>query len=62
MSADFKWKELGDAFVAMVEGKDKAGRFQQHTVCGILMHSNDAALSEWSKLLANWLRGRGIVK
>jgi len=29
---------------------------------GVGLANDDAALSEWSKLLANWLRGRGIVK
>ena len=29
---------------------------------GVGLANEDAALSEWSKLLANWLRGRGIVK
>jgi acetyl esterase/lipase len=29
---------------------------------GVGLGNDDAALSEWSKLLANWLRGRGIVK
>lgn len=29
---------------------------------GVGLANDDAALSEWSKLLANWLRGRGFVK
>jgi acetyl esterase/lipase len=29
---------------------------------GVGLANDDPALSEWSKLLANWLRGRGIVK
>jgi acetyl esterase/lipase len=29
---------------------------------GVGLANDDAALSEWSKLLANWLRGRGVVK
>jgi acetyl esterase/lipase len=29
---------------------------------GVGLANDDAALSEWSKLLANWLRVRGIVK
>jgi len=29
---------------------------------GVGLANDDAALSEWSTLLANWLRGRGIVK
>jgi acetyl esterase/lipase len=29
---------------------------------GVGLANDDAALSEWSKLLANWLRTRGIVK
>ena len=29
---------------------------------GVGLANEDAALSEWSKLLANWLRGKGIVK
>jgi acetyl esterase/lipase len=29
---------------------------------GVGLANNDPALSEWSKLLANWLRGRGVVK
>ena len=29
---------------------------------GVGLANDDAALSEWSKLLANWLRGRGLVK
>jgi len=29
---------------------------------GVGLANEDAALSEWSKLLANWLRGRGVVK
>src|SRR6185503_12033561 len=29
---------------------------------GVGLANEDPALSEWSKLLANWLRGRGIVK
>jgi acetyl esterase/lipase len=29
---------------------------------GVGLANDDAALSEWSKLLANWLRWRGIVK
>jgi acetyl esterase/lipase len=29
---------------------------------GVGLANDDPALSEWSKLLANWLRGRGVVK
>ena len=29
---------------------------------GVGLANDDKALSEWSTLLANWLRGRGIVK
>jgi len=29
---------------------------------GVGLANNDPALSEWSKLLANWLRARGVVK
>jgi acetyl esterase/lipase len=29
---------------------------------GVGLANDDVALSEWSKLLANWLRGRGVVK
>ena len=29
---------------------------------GVGLANDDAALSEWSKLLANWLRNRGVVK
>jgi acetyl esterase/lipase len=29
---------------------------------GVGLANDDLALSEWSKLLANWLRGRGVVK
>lgn len=29
---------------------------------GVGLANDDVALSEWSRLLANWLRGRGIVK
>jgi acetyl esterase/lipase len=29
---------------------------------GVGLANDDAALSEWSKLMANWLRGHGIVK
>lgn len=29
---------------------------------GVGLANDDAALSEWSKLLANWLRGRGVAK
>jgi acetyl esterase/lipase len=29
---------------------------------GVGLANDDRALSEWSKLLANWLRGRGVVK
>jgi acetyl esterase/lipase len=29
---------------------------------GVGLANDDAALSEWSKLLANWLRGRGVLK
>jgi hypothetical protein len=29
---------------------------------GVGLANDDAALSEWSKLLANWLRVRSIVK
>jgi acetyl esterase/lipase len=29
---------------------------------GVGLANEDPALSEWSKLLANWLRGRGIMK
>jgi acetyl esterase/lipase len=29
---------------------------------GVGLANDDAALSEWSKLLANWLRGRGLIK
>jgi acetyl esterase/lipase len=29
---------------------------------GVGLANDDAALSEWSKLLANWLRGRGVIK
>ena len=29
---------------------------------GVGLANDDAALSEWSTLLANWLRGRGIVR
>jgi acetyl esterase/lipase len=29
---------------------------------GVGLANDDAALAEWSKLLANWLRGRGVVK
>ena len=29
---------------------------------GVGLANDDPALSEWSKLLANWLRGRGIIK
>jgi acetyl esterase/lipase len=29
---------------------------------GLGLANDDPALSEWSKLLANWLRGRGILK
>ena len=29
---------------------------------GVGLANDDAALSEWSKLLANWLRGRKVIK
>lgn len=29
---------------------------------GVGLANDDPALSEWSKLLANWLRGRGVIK
>jgi acetyl esterase/lipase len=29
---------------------------------GVGLANDDRALSEWSKLLTNWLRGRGVVK
>ena len=29
---------------------------------GVGLANDDPALSEWSKLLANWLRGRGVLK
>jgi acetyl esterase/lipase len=29
---------------------------------GVGLANDDPALSEWSKLLANWLRGRGLIK
>ena len=29
---------------------------------GVGLANDDPALSEWSKLLANWLRGRGVTK
>jgi acetyl esterase/lipase len=29
---------------------------------GVGLANDDAALSEWSKLLANWLRGRNLIK
>jgi hypothetical protein len=29
---------------------------------GVGLANADPALSEWSKQLANWLRGRGVVK
>jgi hypothetical protein len=29
---------------------------------GVGLANDDRALSEWSKLLANWLRGRAVVK
>ena len=29
---------------------------------GVGLASDDVALSEWSKLLANWLRGRGVIQ
>jgi acetyl esterase/lipase len=29
---------------------------------GVGLANSDPALSEWSKLLANWLRGRGVIK
>jgi hypothetical protein len=29
---------------------------------GVGLANDDAALSEWSKLLANWLRVQGVVK
>lgn len=29
---------------------------------GVGLANNDAALSEWSRLLANWLRVRGVIK
>jgi len=29
---------------------------------GVGLANNDAALSEWSKLMANWLRIRGVIR
>ena len=29
---------------------------------GVGLANDDAALAEWSKLLANWLRGRKLIK
>jgi hypothetical protein len=34
----------------------------EHGPHGMGLANSDPALSQWSMLLANWLRGRGVIK